>query len=122
MSLAAIAAAPFKAIAAPFVWAINLNGDQIRALMCWAMLGGIAALGFTNIGLTYTAHHAIEAGEITKPFTGILIEQIRYNSALQALMIAGVVMIAVQAGTLRAKLGDMIDFEAQLKAANPPQE
>lgn len=112
-----ILSAPFRAIAAAVLWAVCFNGDQIRALMCWAMLAGIAVLGFTNIGMTFAAQSAVAAGEASRPFLDILIEQIRYNSILQGLMIGGVVIIAIQAGSFRAKIGDMIDVETQIKAA-----
>lgn len=99
------------------MWAVCFSGDQIRALMCWAMLAGIAVLGLTNIGMTYAASNAVATGEKAQPFLDILIEQIRYNSILQGLMIGGVVMIAVQAGTLKAKIGELVDVEATLRQA-----
>lgn len=118
--------APFRVIGSAIMWAVCFSGDQIRALMCWAMLAGIAVLGFTNIGMTYAASNAVAAGEKAQPFLDILIEQIRYNSILQGLMIGGVVMIAVQAGSLKAKIGELVNVEATLRqaavAAGQPQE
>lgn len=108
---------PFRSAGQALIWALNLGGDQIRALMCWAMLTGIAVIGSWNIGLTLLADHAVHGKVSEAAFFGILTEQIRYNSILQALMIFGVVSIAIQAGSFKAKIGDLIDIDATMKQA-----
>lgn len=108
---------PFRSVGQGLIWALNLSSDQIRALMCWAMLTGIAVIGSWNVGLTLLADHAVHAKVSESAFFSILTEQIRYNSVLQALMIFGIVSIAIQAGTFKAKVGDLIDIDATMKQA-----
>lgn len=118
-----IARAPFAALAAGIMWAVGFNSVQIRALMCWAMLGGIAVLTFVNVGHTYAANVVIErlrardADLDQTPFLDLLIEQIRANSILQGLMVVGVVIIAVQANSFKARLGEWLEVETDLKDA-----
>lgn len=100
---------PFRAIVA-------LLFRQIRSLFAIAMLVGIMALSVENWVLVGIAHHAVSGGESMSGFFALLIERLRYNSALQAwfAVILGAVVFGAEA--LRAKWGDKeIDLSSKSK-------
>jgi hypothetical protein len=108
---------PFRLFGKAFCFAVNLNGDQLRALCVWAMCGGIAVLGFTNIWHTLMVDHAVAAGRDHTPLIELATQSVRYNSVLQFIMVAGVVVVAAQLTSFKGKLGDMINVEAAVVKA-----
>jgi hypothetical protein len=104
--------APFRALYAAACAMFNMSADQLRAMMCWGMLGGIVALSFQNIWLVHLGYKSVAEKEWNfEGFLEWLLHPIQYNSALCALFAIGVVFIGVQAGTLKARLGDLVNLE-----------
>lgn len=90
---------PFRAIVA-------LNFRQVRSLFSIAMLCGVVALSVENWALVWLAHHSIAGGEIVNVWIGLLLERLRYNSALQAWFSVILGLVVFGAEYFRAKWGD----------------
>lgn len=90
---------PFRAIVA-------LDFKQVRSLFAIAMLCGVVALSVENWALVYLAHHSIESGEIAMVWLGLLLERLRYNSALQFWFAFVLGLVVFGAEYFRAKWGN----------------
>lgn len=86
-------------------FALSMNATQIRALMCWGMLLGVAIEGASVLFVLM----------ISRRFDADLIRDVIFYSEIARLsMIAGVIIIAVQANSLKARLGDNFELETAL--------
>ena len=112
---------PFRMVGSAFFAVISLSADQIRSVCVWAMCGGIAVLGFTNVWHAYQVDHAVHEVHDHNALVGISTMSIQYNSILQLVMVFGVVIIAAQLSTFKAKIGDLVDVESQVRRATGPQ-
>lgn len=86
-------------------YALSLNARQIRALMCWGMLGGVAIEGLTVICFVL----------VSERFDRDLLKTvILYSEWLRIAMVGGVIAIAIQANRAKVRVGNSIDLETTM--------
>ena len=105
-AVAAMFAWAFGWIARSVRYALNMNARQIRALMCWGMLLGVAVEGFTVIALLWWPPRQASAA--------LLREVILYSEWLRIGMVMGVVLIATQANAMKARLGEFVEIDTNI--------
>lgn len=82
---------------------LSMTAQQIRALMCWGMLLGVAVEGVCVMFLVLASRrYNLE----------VVMTVIFYSELLRIVMVLGVVFIAIQANSIKARIGDTFDFEA----------
>jgi hypothetical protein len=100
------ALAIWRAIIAALTVLINLTGRQMRALFSLAMLGGIVIHSATNWLYINMVRSMVDSGDLNMVFFGMILEQMRFNSAIVGLFALFVALIVFGADYLRAKHGD----------------
>ena len=105
--------APFRLMWAALTGVANLSAAQIRSLVTVGFLAGMISLSGENWGLTFAADHAshrfAEDAEGARAVFDLILERVRFTSALQfwlALILGAVIL---NADYVRLKLGQ---FEA----------
>lgn len=96
-------------------YALSLSATQIRALMCWGMLAGVAVEGLTVILLV------IASGRFD---LSLIKTVILYSEWLRIAMTGGVVAIAVQANSIKARIGEQFEISTMIRPdqAGEPKE
>lgn len=86
--------------------AANMTSVQVRSVFSFAMLGGIMALSVENWVLIGLAHHAVESGEKSDIWFGLIVERTRYNSGLQFWFALVMALVVWGATRFRVRSGD----------------
>ncbi|OGT55468.1 MAG: hypothetical protein A3E01_09170 [Gammaproteobacteria bacterium RIFCSPHIGHO2_12_FULL_63_22] len=107
----------FGWIARSVRFALDMNARRIRALTVWAIVLGIAVEGVCVIFLLLAARRLDRN----------LVEMvILYSEWLRLGMVGGVIVIAVQANSFKARLGEFVDISANVRdrgeSVSPPEE
>lgn len=75
---------PFRSVSRGFMFLINLNQTQIRALFSLGMLGGIIALSLQNIGLIVMVRRVLGEASPGSLFGHMAMDQQWWNNAIMA--------------------------------------
>ena len=75
---------PLRSIVKAFMFLINLNQTQIRALFGLGMLGGIIALSLQNISLIIVVRHTLGQASPGSLFGQMAMDQQWWNNAIMA--------------------------------------
>ncbi len=96
----------FGWIARSLRFALSMNARQIRALTVWAIVLGIAVEGMCVIFLLLASRRL--DGELVRMV-------ILYSEWIRLGMVGGVIIIAMQANSFKARLGEFVDISANVR-------
>lgn len=107
----------FGWIAHSLRFALSMNARQIRALTVWAIVLGIAIEGMCVIFLLLASRRLnLELVRLV----------ILYSEWIRLGMVFGVIGIAMQANSFKARLGEFVDISANVRdrgdSVSPPEE
>lgn len=95
----------WRAITTALTVLVNLTGRQVRALFSLALLGGIVIHSATNWIYIFIVHSMVIEGDLNMVFFGMILEQMRFNSAIIGLFALFVALIVFGADYMKAKYG-----------------
>lgn len=111
---------PWRSFKALAVVLVNLSRQQMRALFSIAMLGGIIALSFQNIGLIWEVKALLGQAKETL-FGEMVLAQQFWNNVIIMVFCVSLALIVFGADYFRAKYGDA-EFSAGRGAPDPHQQ
>lgn len=97
---------PLRSLALALSVLVNLSRQQMRSVFSLAMIGGMVALSTQNVLYAYLARRAVDQGAAYQPLFALILEQMRFNSALVAWFALILGLVVFGADYFRARLGE----------------